>query len=94
MPPGCPERHGRQPRNLTGNPTGGASAWSSFLVAALPCDPSTPCRAEALQALDDHGVKTLDTAPQGTGTVISDPTLSGDTVSWTDGGAPRSAALG
>lgn len=75
------------------NPTVGASAWSSFLVAALPCDPATPCRAEALQALDDHGVQTLDTAPQGIGTVIGDPTLSGDTVSWTDGGAARSAPL-
>jgi hypothetical protein len=75
------------------NPTGGTSAWSSFLVAALPCDPATPCRAEALQALDDTGVETLDTAPQGTGTVIGDPTLSGDTVSWSDGGAARSATL-
>ncbi len=75
------------------NPTGGASAWSSFLVAALPCDPVTPCRAEALQTLDDRGVNTLDSAPQGTGTAISDPTLTGDTLTWTHAGAPRSAAL-
>ena len=75
------------------NPTGGAGAWSSFLVAALPCDPATPCRAEALQALADHGVQTLDSAPQGTGTLISDPTLTGDTVTWTHDGAPRSAGL-
>jgi hypothetical protein len=75
------------------NPTGGASAWSSFLVAALPCDPATPCRAEALQTLDSRGVQTLDTAPQGTGTVISDPTLSANTVNWSHGGVPRSAGL-
>jgi hypothetical protein len=75
------------------NPTGGVSAWSSFILAALSCDPATPCRAEALQALDDHGVHTLDTAPQGTGTVISDPTLSGDTVTWTDAATARSTGL-
>ncbi len=75
------------------NPTGGASAWSSFLVAALPCDPATPCRAEALQSLDHHGVETLDTAPQGSGNVISDPTLAAGDVTWTDDGAPRSAGL-
>jgi hypothetical protein len=46
-----------------------------------------------IQALDDHGVETLDTAPQGTGTVIGDPTLSGSTVSWTDDGTPHSAGL-
>lgn len=75
------------------NPTGGASAWTSFLVDALPCDPATPCRAEALQAVDDQGAHTLDTAPQGSGTVISDPALSGDTLTWTDGGTSRSAGL-
>jgi hypothetical protein len=78
---------------VSSNPTGGPSAWSGFLVAALPCDPATPCRAEALQALDDHGVRILDTAPQGTGTVIGDPALAGDTISWTDAGTPRSAGL-
>lgn len=75
------------------NPTGGADAWSSFLVAALPCDPATPCRAEVLQAVDDRGTHTFDTAPQGSGTVISDPTLAGNTLTWTDQGAPRSAGL-
>ena len=75
------------------DPTGGSSGWSSFLVAALPCDPATPCRAEALQALDHQGVHTLDTAPQGTGTAISDPALSASAVSWTDAGAPRSAGF-
>jgi hypothetical protein len=75
------------------DPTGPASAWTSFLVAALPCDPATRCRAETLQALDDHGVHALDTAPQGTGTVIGNPMLSGETVQWTDGRTPRSAPL-
>jgi hypothetical protein len=75
------------------DPTGGQNAWTSFLVGALPCDPATPCVAETIQALDTHGLETLDTAPQGTGTVIGDPTLSGDTVTWTDGGVGRSATL-
>lgn len=79
---------------VSADPTGGASAWTSFLVGALPCDPATPCVAETIQALDSHGLETLDTAPQGTGTVIGDPVLSGDTVTWTDGGVGRSAALG
>ena len=75
------------------DPTGGPSAWTSFLADALPCDPATPCRAEALQALDDQGLHALDTAAQGSGTVIGGPTFSGDTIRWTDGGTPRSAGL-
>ena len=83
----------RQTAVTSSAPTGATSAWTSFLADALPCDPATPCRAEALQALDDHGVHTLDTAPQGSGTVISAPTLSPGAVSWTHAGSPESATL-
>jgi hypothetical protein len=78
---------------VSSDPTRGAGAWTSFLADALPCDPATPCIGELIQALEDRGVETLDTTPQGTGTVISDPTLSGSTVSWTDSGTPHSAGL-
>jgi hypothetical protein len=76
------------------DPTGGTGDWTSFLADALPCDPATPCVAELLQTLDGHGLETLDASAQGTGTVLSDPTLSGDTVTWTDSGGARSATLG
>jgi hypothetical protein len=83
----------RQEAFTSSDPTGGASAWTSFLADALPCDPATPCRAETLQALDDHGLHTLDTAPQGTGTVIGNPALSPGAISWTRDGSPESAPL-
>ncbi len=79
---------------VSADPTGGASAWTSFLVGALPCDPATPCIAETIQAFDNQGLQTVDAAPQGAGTVLSSPTLSGDTLTWTDGGVARSATLG
>jgi hypothetical protein len=71
-------------------PTGGAAAWHSALVDARDCD---PCLAETLTGVDDHGVHTLDTAPPGPGTQIADLRFTGSTLTWTHGGAPRSAGL-
>ncbi|MGH2914569.1 MAG: hypothetical protein ACRDMX_06245, partial [Solirubrobacteraceae bacterium] len=59
----------------------------------LPCYPATPCLAEQVAALDDRGMAVLDTAPQGTGTVLGDLRLTGDTLSWTNGGAARQTTL-
>ena len=72
------------------DPTGGSSTWTGGLVDDLPCD---PCLAETLAAVDTHGAHTLDTAPEGSGTVIANLQFSGDTLTWTDGGTPRSAGL-
>ena len=83
----------QQDVEVSTDPTGGTSAWTSFLADALSCDPATPCRAEVLQAVDDQGLHTLDTAPQGSGTVIADLQFSGDTLTWTNAGTPRSAGL-
>jgi hypothetical protein len=71
-------------------PTGGASAWSSALVDALDCD---PCLAETLTAVDDQGAHTLDTAPPGPGSVITNLQLTGDTLTWTHDGSSESATL-
>jgi hypothetical protein len=75
------------------NPAGGSSAWTAAPVDVPECAVTTPCIAEELFAADDSGAHVLDSSPAGTGQVISDPSLSGNVVTWTDAGAARQVTL-
>jgi hypothetical protein len=76
------------------DPTGGPSAWTSALVDADP-DPcaSAPCTVEQIQASDANGLHTVDSVSDITGTVLSDLTLTGDTLLWNHAGTPRTVTL-
>ncbi len=76
------------------NPTGGSAAWSAAPVDVPDCALTTPCIAEQLYAYTPHaGAQIFDSAPPGTGQVISDPTLNGNTVTWTDAGVAKQLTL-
>jgi hypothetical protein len=75
------------------NPTGGSTAWKVTPVNVPDCALTTPCIAEQLVAIDNSAAHVLDSAPPGTGQVISKPTLRGNTVTWTDAGAAHQHTL-
>ncbi len=76
------------------NPAGGASAWTPTLLEGDPCTDGHPCSIESIEASDKKGVHTVDsTKLPGSGPFLTGLTLTGDTVSWSHDGSPRSAAL-
>jgi hypothetical protein len=76
------------------DPTGGGATWSAAPVEVLDCPLTTPCIAEQLYAsAPDTAAQVLDSVPPGTGNVISDPSLNGNVVTWTDAGVARQVTL-
>ncbi len=77
-------------------PSGGATTWTSRPVAFPGCPPpEAPCVSEQLFARDDNGIRTIDRAPSGGGSVIGDVALTGDalTLTWTHDGVANALTL-
>jgi WD40-like Beta Propeller Repeat len=76
------------------NPLGGASAWTPTLLEGDPCTDGHACSIESIQASDKSGLHTVDSSKlPGSGPFLSGLSLTGDTLSWSDNGSPRSATL-
>ena len=76
------------------DPTGGPSAWTPVLLDGDPCNDTTPCSVEKIQASDGTGLHTVDSGKfQGSGPALTGLALAGDTLSWTHGAAPRQITL-
>jgi hypothetical protein len=72
------------------NPTGGPSAWTP--VPVNPC--ANTCTLEQIQASDATGLHAVDTSElPGPGPFLTGPTLTGDVLSWSANGTPRSVTL-
>lgn len=69
-----------------------AQAWKSATVDVPSCATAPGCDAEQIFAYDDNGIPVLDNTV-GTGKTLANLELSGDLLTWTDDGAPRSATL-
>ncbi|MDQ6728935.1 MAG: hypothetical protein M3022_01160 [Actinomycetota bacterium] len=84
-----------QAGNITASsdPTSGAGAWSVAPVDTLPCVVSGGCTTEAIRVNDHSGVRTLDSVGPGNGSQLQNLTFTGNALSWTHDGAPRSATL-
>ena len=75
------------------DPTGGSSRWSSALVHDL-CTATTPCSVEQIQASDSSGLRTVEfSETPGNGPVLTGLTLTGDVLSWSHDGTPRTVTL-
>ena len=76
------------------NPTGGPSAWTPALIDGDPCNDTTSCSTEQILASAGDGVKTIDSSNlPGDGPFLTGLTLTGDVLSWSHDGTPRSATL-
>jgi WD40-like Beta Propeller Repeat len=76
------------------DPTGGPSTWTSTLLDGDPCDDTTPCSVEQIQASDATGLHTVDTSKiPGNGPFLTGLTLTGDVLSWNHDGTQRSVTL-
>ena len=76
------------------DPTGGPSTWTPALIDGDPCNETTPCSVEEIQASDGHGVQTVDRSHySGSGPFLTGLTLKGDVLSWSHNGNPRSIGL-
>ena len=76
------------------DPTGGPSTWTSALLDGDPCDDTTPCSVEQIQASDANGLHTVDTSRiPGSGPFLTGLTLTGDVLSWNHDGTPRTITL-
>jgi hypothetical protein len=76
------------------NPAGGASSWIPQLIDGDPCADRTPCTVERIEVSDGSGVRTADESRiSGSGPFLTGLALSGDTLSWSHDGTPRSAQL-
>ena len=76
------------------NPTGGPSAWTPALVDGDPCSDTTSCSMEQILASAGHGVTTVDSSKlPGDGPFLTGLTLTGDNLSWSHDGSPRSVTL-
>jgi hypothetical protein len=65
------------------DPTGGPSAWNRTLVDGDPCDDTTPCGTERIEASDATGVHTVDSIRySGYGIHLTGLGLNGDTLGW------------
>jgi hypothetical protein len=76
------------------NPTGGAAAWNAMLVDGSSCSAATTCTTEQIVDADSTGVHVLDASNQsGTGPppLLTDLSLSGDTLTWKHAGTPETA---
>jgi hypothetical protein len=72
------------------NPTGGPAAW--IPVPVNPC--ANTCTLEQIEASDATGLHAVDTSElPGPGPFLTGPTLTGDVLSWSDNGTPRSLTL-
>jgi WD40-like Beta Propeller Repeat len=75
------------------DPTGGSSMWSSALVQDQ-CTANTSCSVEQIQASDRSGLHTVDfTEAPGNGPFLTGLTLTGDVLSWSHDGTPRTVTL-
>jgi WD40 repeat protein len=76
------------------DPTGGPGAWTTALIDGDACSDITPCSVEQLQASDGSGVRTVDASEfPGTGPFLTGLRISGDVLSWSHSGMPRSVTL-
>ena len=75
------------------DPTGGPSTWTDTLIDGPSCAVNTPCITEQLYAHDDQGTRIVDTTGPGSPTSIANIALTGDQLTWTRDGTPRSATL-
>lgn len=75
---------------LVGTPGTPGSGWPAEPVDVPPCG---ACIAEQLFVRDDRGTQALDAVQPGPGHVLTQVTLSGNLLSWSHGGAPRSDRL-
>jgi WD40-like Beta Propeller Repeat len=76
------------------DPTGGPSTWKPALVDGDPCNDTTPCTIEQIQASDSTGVRTVDSIKlPGSGPFLTGLKLIGDVLSWNHDGSPRSVVL-
>ena len=75
------------------DPSGGASTWTDTLIDGPSCAVNTPCIAQQLYAHDDQGTSIFDTTGPGSSNSIANITLTGDQLTWTHNGTPRSATL-
>ena len=74
-----------------------AGAYTAIPIDGAPCfEALTACRAERLYVHDDRGTRVLDAAPYGSGAVIGNVALAGNslTATWAHAGSPRLASLG
>ena len=79
----------------TTDPTGGPAAWTPALIDGSSCTDTTPCRVEQLQAADGNGVHAVDSGerPVSAPPLLTGLTLTGDLLSWSHAGTPRTLAL-
>jgi hypothetical protein len=76
------------------NPTGGYYAWTPTLLEGDPCTDGTPCSIEDIEVNDKAGLRTIDSIKEsGAGPFLTGLTLSGNTLSWSHDGTPRTATL-
>lgn len=76
------------------NPTGGPSSWTGALIAGDPCNETTVCSDEQIQASDGTGVHTVDSGRlPGSGPFLTALKLTGDTLTWNHAGTFRTATL-
>jgi hypothetical protein len=76
------------------NPTGGASTWTPTFVGDDPCALTVGCDDEQIVASDGTGMHPLDTSHlPGTGPFLTALTLTGDVLSWSHDGTPKSVTL-
>jgi hypothetical protein len=76
------------------DPTAGPSAWAPTLIDGDPCTDTTPCSVEKIQAADATGLHTVDSSKlAGAGPFLRGLTLTGDVLSWSHQGTPRSTTL-
>jgi hypothetical protein len=82
---------------VTTSPTSGPSSWKPVLADKIDCGiESSACGTERIIASDRTGVHTLDSSTEfeaQTGPQLTGLALTGDTLSWTDHGSPRSMEL-
>jgi hypothetical protein len=77
------------------NPPGNANAWTVTSVDLPPCAGSPPCQAEGLYVHDDQGTRLIDSIKvPGRGNSLANLILSGNQLTWTHNGTPRTATLG
>lgn len=76
------------------NPAGGPSAWTATLIDGNPCADTTPCSFEQIQASDGSGVRAVDSSTiSGNGPFLTGLTLTGDVLSWSHDGTPRTLTM-
>lgn len=76
------------------DPAGDPSAWTPALLEGDSCTDGHACTIESIKASDKTGLHTVDSSRlPGPGQVLTGLTLTGDTLSWSHAGSPRSVSL-